>query len=112
MSILYKQIGEKIRALRATRPELSQEKLAKEMETTANTISRWETAQYKPSAADLERLSRFFGVSISYFFPELQGQEARLQALLSATGDLSEGDLNEILRYAEFRRARSLMEKK
>ena len=35
------------------------------MKTTANTISRWETATYKPSISDLERLAQFFGVPIT-----------------------------------------------
>lgn len=38
--------------------------------TTANTVSRWEMATYKPAISDLERLARYFGVSIAAFFPE------------------------------------------
>jgi hypothetical protein len=30
--------------------------------TTANTISRCETATYKPAISDLEKLARYFGV--------------------------------------------------
>lgn len=105
MSSIYKVIGEKIRELRTTRPDLSQEKLAAEINTTANTISRWETAAYKPSVADLEKLSRFFRVPITSFFPDF-GPDVKLQALLSATGDLEEEDLDEIVRYAQFRRVR------
>jgi len=54
------------------------------MKTTANTISRWETATYKPSISDLERLARFFGVPVSDFFPGL-GPSSQVHALLSAT---------------------------
>jgi len=105
MSSIYKAIGEKIRELRTGRPDLSQEKLAAALETTANTVSRWETAAYKPSIGDLEKISRYFSVPITIFFPQIE-TDAKLHALLSATGDLDPDDLEEIVRYAEFRRAR------
>ena len=35
----------------------------------SNTISRGETATYRPTIEDLEKLARFFGKSILYFFP-------------------------------------------
>jgi len=108
MSALYKRIGQKIKELRTARPDLSQEKLAEAVGTTANTISRWETAAYKPSVGDLEKVSRFFGVPITVFFPEMEA-DPKLQALLSATGDLDQEDFEEIIRYAQFRRARRHM---
>lgn len=111
MSTLYKRIGEKIKELRTGRPDLSQEKFAAALGTTANTISRWETAQYKPSVADLEKISRFFGVHMTVFFPEIN-VDPKLQVLLSATGDLDEEDFEEIVRYAQFRRARQHIKKK
>jgi len=72
MPNIYEQIGNQIRELRTTlRGEgISQEELAHAVKTTANTISRWETATYKPSISDLETLARFFGVPINVFFPQ------------------------------------------
>lgn len=105
---IYKAIGEKIKELRTGRPDLSQEKLAAAVGTSANTISRWETAAYKPSVADLEKISRFFGVPLTVFFPDMQ-TDPKLQVLLSATGDLEPDDVEEIVRYAQFRRARRHM---
>jgi transcriptional regulator with XRE-family HTH domain len=112
MPDIYTYIGQKIRELRTTfrGKGISQEELAAEMETTANTISRWETATYKPSIEDLERLGRFFSVPISVFFPEPQAA-AQINALLSATGDLDEDDLEEVTRYAQFRKARAQLKK-
>lgn len=106
-SNIYKQIGEKIRELRTTLKGkgISQEDLARAMKTTANTVSRWETATYKPSISDLERLARFFGVPVTVFFPQLQ-PASRMNALLSATGDLDDDDLEEVTLYALFRRTR------
>jgi transcriptional regulator with XRE-family HTH domain len=107
MSDVYRFIGERIRELRRAFGErgISQDALADAMGTTANTISRWETAAYKPSADDLERLALFFGVSISSFFRE--ADNSRLQALLSATGDLHDDDFEELIHYAQFRKART-----
>jgi transcriptional regulator with XRE-family HTH domain len=104
---IYKGIGEKIRELRATHggKGISQEELAESVKTTANTISRWETATYKPSISDLEKLALFFGVPITTFFPEIQ-PSAQLNALLSATRGLDEEDLEEVTLYALFRKAR------
>lgn len=70
-SKIYEAIGQKIRELRNTYcgRGISQEDLAKEIGTTTNTISRWETATYKPSIQDIERIARFFGVPIAAFFP-------------------------------------------
>lgn len=104
---IYEQIGAKIRELRVHHlgKGISQETLAEAMSTTPNTISRWETATYKPSIEDLEKLARYFGTTIGVFFPNID-PGARVQALLSATGDLDDDDLDELTRYAQFRRAR------
>lgn len=112
MPDIYSYIGQKIRELRTTfhGKGISQDELAAEMKTTANTISRWETATYKPSIGDLERMGRFFGVPITVFFPESQ-PVAQIDALLSATGDLDEDDLEEVTRYAQFRKARAQLKK-
>lgn len=106
MSNLYQHIGEKIRTLRQSfgGKGISQDELAKEMETTANTISRWETGAYKPSAKDIYRLAQFFGVNIATFFPDMEN--TRIQALMSATGDLEDEDIDELTQYAQYRKAR------
>ena len=112
MSDIYKCIGEQIRDLRTAfkGKGISQEDLAKEMQTTANTISRWETAAYKPSVRDLERLALFFKVPITIFFPHAE-VAPRINALLSATGDLDEDDFDDVTRYAQFRKARTELKK-
>jgi transcriptional regulator with XRE-family HTH domain len=104
---IYKFIGERIRQLRLEQMGhvVSQEALAKALGTTSNTISRWETAVYKPSVEDLDRVSRFFGVPVSAFFPQMEAP-SRLNALMSATGDLDDNDIDEVTRYAQFRKAR------
>jgi transcriptional regulator with XRE-family HTH domain len=112
MPDLYEHIGQKIRELRMAYPKgsLSQEALAAKLNVSANTVSRWETGTYKPTPKDLAKLARFFAVSITIFFPDLQTDDARVAAFTSATGGLSEADFQEVLRYAEFRKARRALE--
>ena len=111
MPTIYEQIGQKIRQLRQQYPggPLSQEALANKLEIAPNTVSRWETGTYKVTPEDLDKLARLFKVSISVFFPNLQVDEARTAALTSATGGLNQKDFEEVVRYAEFRRARSTL---
>jgi len=88
---------------------ISQEALAREVGVATNTISRWETGAYKPTIEDLDRLARFFGVSVLKFFPEQeQPQNKEVAALLRAAGELGDADLAELRRYAEFKRAQGL----
>lgn len=114
MSIL-EYVGTKIRELRKSfngGVGISQEELAKELGITTNTISRWETTTYKPSIEDLEKLSRFFNVSILEFFPTEQNQQPvdnRIMGLLRAAKDLPREDIEELQRYAEFRKARNIL---
>jgi len=76
-----------------------------------NTISRWETGTYEPTLDDLEKLSRILGVSILDFFPKVSREDAKerkVDALLRTASELDESDLEELRKYAEFRRARSI----
>lgn len=109
---LFEHVGQHIRDLRLNYGDgqgLSQEALAKALGVATNTISRWETATYRPSLEDLDQLARFFGVSILEFFPpEEAPANEPMTALLRAARQLKPDDLEELRRYAEFRRARGL----
>src|SRR5690349_4400320 len=94
---------------------LSQESLATHLKVAANTISRWETGTYRPSLKDMERISRFFGVPMNSFFPSemLDAEEdENLKALLRTARQLHPADLEELQKYAEFRRARAIYQGK
>lgn len=109
---LFEHVAERIRELRTSyggSPGISQDLLAKELQVAANTISRWETGTYRPTLEDLDRLARFFGVSILEFFPADDMPEGEsLNALLRAAKQLDKRDLEELRKYAEYRRARHL----
>jgi len=94
---------------------LSQEALAIRLKVAPNTISRWETGTYRPSLKDLERISRFFGVSMMSFFPHemaSEDEDENLKALLRTARQLHPADLEELKKYAEFRRARGIYQGK
>lgn len=103
---LYETIGERIRQLRE-QEGLSQEQLAQRVGAAPNTISRWETATYKPSLDDLERLSRAFKhVTIVDFLPEeLVPPDVGVGALLRSAKALHKEDVAALRRYADFLRA-------
>ena len=92
---------------------LSQEALATHLKVAPNTISRWETGIYRPSFKDVERISRFFGASIISFLPSDlvdEEEDENLKALLRTARQLHPADLEELRKYAEFRRARAIYE--
>jgi transcriptional regulator with XRE-family HTH domain len=107
---LYKTIGAQIKEHRL-KEGLSQEQLAKMIGETPNTISRWESATYKPSLEDLERLSRALNnVTITHFLPqELVPKDRAVAALLRSAKSLEKSDLNELTRFADFLRARNVL---
>jgi transcriptional regulator with XRE-family HTH domain len=91
---------------------ISQEKLAHALSVAPNTISRWETGVYIPAVPDLEKLARFFNVSVNTFFPseQLDSDNESIVSLLRTAKQLQSEDLEELRKYAEFRRARRLYE--
>ena len=115
---LLDYIAAKIRDLRVSYNSgegLSQEALATHLKVAPNTISRWETGTYRPSIKDLERITRFFGVSFNSFFPDEMvsaEEDENLKALLRTARQLHPTDLEELRKYAEFRRARNIYQGK
>jgi len=106
-------VARRIKELRSNygKEGLSQEVLAKMANVATNTISRWETGTYEPTLNDLEMLSRALGVTILDFFPKNDREdqkEKQVDALLRTASGLDASDLEELQKYAEFRRARSI----
>ena len=115
---LIEHVGQQIRMFRTGYgggTGISQHALAKALGVASNTISRWETGTYRPTIEDLEKLARFFGKSILDFFPkeEIRAErDERIEALLRTAKQLNDEDVEELRRYAEFRRARQVYTKR
>ncbi|MCL4415118.1 MAG: helix-turn-helix domain-containing protein [Actinobacteria bacterium] len=107
---IYEYIGVKIRQLR-DQFRYSQDILAQKLNVSTNTVSRWETARYKPTVKDLQKIADLFKIKLSTLLPPEDSEDPSLKALLSATGDLPKEDIDELIKYAEFRRARRRLEK-
>ena len=115
---LTKQVGQRIREFRTSYgggTGISQDALAKALSIASNTVSRWETGTYRPTIDDLEKLARFFGKSILDFFPKEEvrtERDEKIDGLLRTAKQLNDEDVDELRRYAEYRRARQVYTKR
>ena len=115
---LTEQVGQRIREFRTSYgggTGISQDALAKALGVAPNTVSRWETGVYKPTIEDLDRLARFLGKSILEFFPNEDvrtERDEKIDAVLRAAKQLSDDDVEELRRFAEFRRAQHVYTKR
>jgi transcriptional regulator with XRE-family HTH domain len=101
-SDIYRDLGERIKEMRESRG-LSQEALAKALGIAANTISRWETATYKPTLDELERLARHFKVSMLSLLPvEKRPEPEKMRSLLRAAQHLKDEDVARVTEFAEY----------
>lgn len=115
---ITEQVGQRIREFRTSYgggTGLSQDALSKALGVAPNTVSRWETGVYKPTIEDLDRLARFFGKSILEFFPSENvrtDRDEKIDAVLRAAKQLPDDDVEELRRFAEFRRAQHVYTKR
>lgn len=111
---LFEYIGKRIKTLRTNFGirGISQARLADAVGVPHNTVSRWETATYRPGVEDLVNLSQFFGVPIGYFFPDKSAKTEQLPELLEIAHHLRPEDIEKLRSYAEFLMAQSLQAKK
>lgn len=84
---LQKYIGEKIREFREKR-NISQDELAQKLDTTRQTISRYEKGQRQANQDILFKLSDIFNVSIDDFFPPKKNTTDELERALKMANNL------------------------
>lgn len=100
---IYEYVGKRIRSFRIIKA-ISQEILANALGVTTNTISRWETATYKPSLENIYELAQFFGVSVLDFLPKTEEEVRKpIDALLERARWLPDKDVLQLTDYAEWR---------
>lgn len=81
---INKYIGNKIRELRE-KYNLTQEELAEYLNTTSQTVSRYEIGDRKTNQDILYKLAEYFKVSINDFFPPLSFDNGKLMEISSDT---------------------------
>ncbi|MBM9576267.1 helix-turn-helix transcriptional regulator [Leptospira sp. 201903070] len=79
---------------------ISQTELGRAIGENPNTISRWETGEYKPTIVDLYNLSRFFNVPISVFFNRKEDLN-ELRVVMNKF--LTKQDKEEIINFIQFK---------
>ena len=72
---------------------ISQVRLAIELNTNQNTISRYETGEREPGINELIKIADYFNISIDYLLertdnPNIQEADASLRRILSAPASL------------------------
>ncbi len=102
-----KSLGERLRAAREYLG-LSQEEVASQIGVPRPAISQMENANRRVEAVELSKLARLYQKPVSYFTgEELIEEPLQLELLKRAAAELSEGDRNEVLKFAQYLRARS-----
>lgn len=94
---------------------LSQQFVAAQTGIPRSAISDIERGVRKVDSLELQRFSRLYQYSVSYFLGEdheVDPTDATVQALARAAGELTEEDRAEVLRFADFLRHRSRNEKR
>ena len=109
----FAYVGGRIRALREGYrygAGITQTELGKALQVPRNTISRWESAVYRPDLEDLVRLAGFFGVPVASFFPpetilpgDPMAPEEAIAALMAIARTLTPNELAAVLAYARSR---------
>lgn len=105
-------IGKRIAILRKQK-KISQTDLAKALNVAPSTIGMWETDQRALKDDSLKQLADFFDVSTDYLLGRTDDKE-KTPTLVAAhlDDDVSEEDMEDILKYIEFRKNNPLGKKK
>lgn len=98
-------VGNKIKEYRERRG-WTQDQLADKLDTTRQTVSRYESGVRKANQDVLFELSNIFNVSINNFFPDSDKNEESTISLLAAhiDDDASDEEIKDILEYIDFKR--------
>lgn len=99
---ISKYVGGKIKEFRCSR-NLTQQEIAEILNTTSQTVSRYESGILEPNQNTLFTLSDYFNVSIDDFFPERQirnnNQIDEFELLFDKNKDILTEDDKEYMKF-------------
>ena len=109
----YRELGAAIRHVRtnAKGRVVSQSELAAALDTKPNTISRWESGNFRPSIRDLHAIAHFFGVPVATLIPGAEPLSLHTKLSEAAIG-LTPGQILELIHYIEIRKAINKLKRK
>ncbi len=86
---------------------LTQKYVALSLGVKGPSVSNWESGKTKPTMENFSALAKLYGVSVDYLLGGDQQQETafpnpKQQQIFSELGNMSEEQLEEVLRYAEY----------
>lgn len=101
----YREVGAAIRHLRrnAKGRRVSQSELALALNVKPNTVSRWESGNFRLSIKELLEIARYFEVPLESLIPCADTSTLHAQMSKAAMGLPSE-ELIEVLQYIQFRK--------
>lgn len=90
--------------LRALRKEknMTQEELAKLINTTKANISKYETGRVEPNIETIRFFADFFDVSVDYLLGDTNLRNYPDTLAFHSTEDLTEEEIEEVRKYIEF----------
>lgn len=97
-----KYVGAQIQKFRKLRG-LTQDQLAEQLNTTRQTISRYESGTRKTDQDVLFELSKILNKPINSFFPEQEEKESSTELLAAhLDDDITEAEMEEITNFIEY----------
>lgn len=82
----------------------SQQYVAQKTGIPRSAVSDIERGERKVDSLELRKFSRLYRYSVDYLLGEESGPDSPVQALARRMGDLTEQDLDEVAKFAEFLR--------
>lgn len=102
---LTQYIANQIKSMREFR-RMSQQELADKLNTTKQTVSRYENGQRKANQDVLFELSHIFGCNINDFFPKNESNNHQIETIAAhIDDDVTEEEMEEILAYIEMKKS-------
>lgn len=85
---------------------LSQHDVAEKTGIPRPSVSAIENGKRRVEAIELQKFARLYGYPVTYFLGEEPQEDVRTRPLFRAAKQLSDADLDEVVRFAEYLRFR------